>query len=465
MSFSSYEPGFATANSEPCTCPSKSTGYTTSSTIASAPDAHFKPTHFLTGLANIQHPTGNIIGLSSSKFNPFVNNSETNGFSEPYPPQGFMNFSNSNLTDPTNLTPMPSRKRAEKPPAHVKKPLNAFMLFMKEMRAKVVAECTMKESAAINQILGRKWHALPHEEQAKFYEMARKEKELHQRMYPGWSARDNYAYHAKRRKNRCRYRVYNSISEQAKDGSLPANNQEAILMDKTGGNLTGSASTGLSSMLKCSAFYRCPFSLGNMANGNQCYSSTDDIMPYFGFIDRNQQQFYQDQYQQQQIFGLGSQQTDLDPGTKEDCKPRKPGSFSECIEPNPTTQHFNPPSNWLLGNSHHPQISCDVISSPSTSPWSQAHHQPSCVSIQNDYSTPPYNPNGSFDCCYNETNHSYLASQKASPAAPDPHSSLKISISYPDSSIKPTLFQSEYGESDCGGNSSSTAPVYGFSST
>ena len=30
------------------------------------------------------------------------------------------------------------------------------MLYMKEQRAKVVAECTLKESAAINQILGRK---------------------------------------------------------------------------------------------------------------------------------------------------------------------------------------------------------------------------------------------------------------------------------------------------------------------
>lgn len=39
---------------------------------------------------------------------------------------------------------------------HIKKPLNAFMLYMKEMRAKVVAECTLKESAAINQILGRR---------------------------------------------------------------------------------------------------------------------------------------------------------------------------------------------------------------------------------------------------------------------------------------------------------------------
>lgn len=44
----------------------------------------------------------------------------------------------------------------DKKKPHIKKPLNAFMLYMKEMRAKVVAECTLKESAAINQILGRK---------------------------------------------------------------------------------------------------------------------------------------------------------------------------------------------------------------------------------------------------------------------------------------------------------------------
>ena len=39
---------------------------------------------------------------------------------------------------------------------YVKKPLNAFMLFMREQRQKVIEECTLKESAAINQILGRK---------------------------------------------------------------------------------------------------------------------------------------------------------------------------------------------------------------------------------------------------------------------------------------------------------------------
>jgi len=93
-----------------------------------------------------------------------------------------------------------SKKGKKKP--HIKKPLNAFMLYMKEMRPKVVAECTLKESAAINQILGRKWHALTREEQAKYYEQARKERQLHMQMYPGWSARDNYAQTKKKKRKR-----------------------------------------------------------------------------------------------------------------------------------------------------------------------------------------------------------------------------------------------------------------------
>ncbi|KAG5886483.1 hypothetical protein JTB14_034402 [Gonioctena quinquepunctata] len=90
----------------------------------------------------------------------------------------------------------------EKKKPHIKKPLNAFMLYMKEMRAKVVAECTLKESAAINQILGRRWHSLSREEQAKYYEKARQERQLHMQLYPGWSARDNYGYGTKKKKRK-----------------------------------------------------------------------------------------------------------------------------------------------------------------------------------------------------------------------------------------------------------------------
>lgn len=46
-------------------------------------------------------------------------------------------------------------KEDEKKP-HIKKPLNAFMLYMREERPKVVAQCNVKESATINQILGQR---------------------------------------------------------------------------------------------------------------------------------------------------------------------------------------------------------------------------------------------------------------------------------------------------------------------
>ncbi|KAL4712454.1 hypothetical protein ACJJTC_007470 [Scirpophaga incertulas] len=101
---------------------------------------------------------------------------------------------------PTEPTSSNSKEQNKKP--HIKKPLNAFMLYMKEMRAKVVAECTLKESAAINQILGRRWHSLSREEQAKYYEKARQERQLHMQLYPGWSARDNYGYGSKKKKRK-----------------------------------------------------------------------------------------------------------------------------------------------------------------------------------------------------------------------------------------------------------------------
>ena len=59
-----------------------------------------------------------------------------------------------NATVQPNSGGMLAPQAKEKKP-HIKKPLNAFMLFMKQKRADVIKECTLKESAAINQILGK----------------------------------------------------------------------------------------------------------------------------------------------------------------------------------------------------------------------------------------------------------------------------------------------------------------------
>uniref|UniRef100_A0A8C6WEK4 Transcription factor 7 like 1a n=1 Tax=Neogobius melanostomus TaxID=47308 RepID=A0A8C6WEK4_9GOBI len=45
------------------------------------------------------------------------------------------------------------------------------------------------------------WHSLSREEQAKYYELARKERQLHSQLYPGWSARDNYGKRKKRKRD------------------------------------------------------------------------------------------------------------------------------------------------------------------------------------------------------------------------------------------------------------------------
>ncbi|XP_015196697.2 transcription factor 7-like 1-A isoform X2 [Lepisosteus oculatus] len=159
-------------------------------------------------VGQIPHPLGWLVPhLVSSRFSPHM---------VPHPPHSLHQTGiphpaivspaikqepNHGTVSPTahSKSPGPVKKEEDKKP-HIKKPLNAFMLYMKEMRAKVVAECTLKESAAINQILGRRWHSLSREEQAKYYELARKERQLHSQLYPGWSARDNYGKRKKRKR-------------------------------------------------------------------------------------------------------------------------------------------------------------------------------------------------------------------------------------------------------------------------
>jgi hypothetical protein len=59
------------------------------------------------------------------------------------------------------------KTRPKKP--HIKKPLNAFMIYMKEHRAQVIEEFALKESSAINKFLGQKWKELSRSEQDKYY--------------------------------------------------------------------------------------------------------------------------------------------------------------------------------------------------------------------------------------------------------------------------------------------------------
>ncbi|XP_028274829.1 transcription factor 7-like 2 [Parambassis ranga] len=109
---------------------------------------------------------------------------------------------------PTAAPPLPttSRKRKHEDEAasqpHIKKPRNAFMLFLNEQRPKVSAGKGMKGSAAVNAAVGQMWNSLSKEEQARYYEEAEAERLLHTMLYPGWSTAANYGKKRKRVRTR-----------------------------------------------------------------------------------------------------------------------------------------------------------------------------------------------------------------------------------------------------------------------
>ncbi|XP_068163546.1 lymphoid enhancer-binding factor 1-like [Antennarius striatus] len=84
---------------------------------------------------------------------------------------------------------------------YVKKPPNAFMLFLKEQRPYVHPDIQRQGSGVVNKILGQKWTSLPKEEQDKYYREAWTAREEHMKQHPDWSAMHNYG--RKMPRNRC----------------------------------------------------------------------------------------------------------------------------------------------------------------------------------------------------------------------------------------------------------------------
>ncbi|XP_034031345.1 transcription factor 7-like 1 [Thalassophryne amazonica] len=82
---------------------------------------------------------------------------------------------------------------------YVKKPANAFMIYMRVERQGAVARYKVTDSAQVNQLLGKEWKNLTNNEKAKYYKMAEEEKALHSQMNPNWSFKDNYRKRAKKR--------------------------------------------------------------------------------------------------------------------------------------------------------------------------------------------------------------------------------------------------------------------------
>ena len=71
-------------------------------------------------------------------------------------------------------------------PTHIKRPMNAFMVFSHHERRKVITEDPRLENTQISKELGRRWKQLSEEERVPYIREADKLRQYHQREYPDY---------------------------------------------------------------------------------------------------------------------------------------------------------------------------------------------------------------------------------------------------------------------------------------
>uniref|UniRef100_A0A671WP54 Transcription factor 7-like 1 n=1 Tax=Sparus aurata TaxID=8175 RepID=A0A671WP54_SPAAU len=145
-------------------------------------------------------------------------------------------------TSNSNKRKAESEQEDDRP--YVKRPPNAFMLYVKEHRPHVEEDIKKKGNGAVNRVLGQRWRSLSEEQQAIYLHQAERERELHALRYPGWSVRQNYTSTSQR-----------TLEEPRSPQTVP------VPSHTTPGNSHGAAATGTdSSESACRQRWSSPFS-------------------------------------------------------------------------------------------------------------------------------------------------------------------------------------------------------------
>ncbi|XP_053709711.1 transcription factor 7-like 1-B isoform X2 [Synchiropus splendidus] len=128
----------------------------------------------------------------------------------------------------TVASPDPGQQEDQRP--YIKKPQNAFMLFLEEKRPGVMQEHNIRNSALVNKVMGQMWNSLSSEEQATYYERASDTRRQHREQHPNWSYRDNYRRKYKQRRKGPRRAASATEAEPDQERTLLQD------LDETGGS-------------------------------------------------------------------------------------------------------------------------------------------------------------------------------------------------------------------------------------
>uniref|UniRef100_A0A4W5PJM8 Capicua transcriptional repressor n=1 Tax=Hucho hucho TaxID=62062 RepID=A0A4W5PJM8_9TELE len=126
---------------------------------------------------------------------PFLEPSQSSAAAQPADGQQLVNQSKANDPAPStgpikrrtqSLSALPKDGDRKREKDHIRRPMNAFMIFSKRHRALVHQRHPNQDNRTVSKILGEWWYALGPKEKQKYHDLAFQVKEAHFKAHPDW---------------------------------------------------------------------------------------------------------------------------------------------------------------------------------------------------------------------------------------------------------------------------------------